>query len=213
MLPDLQSGAGLVPGSAGWCRGVPGHASPHGARSGGAGPCARLAARVFVLFVSRYHHGMNMALVERTVLPPQSSQGLGGVRAALAERVMLVGPEGQRLDLPAEVIGILRVIVDALSEGLAITIAPHHTVLSTSEAADIVGVSRPTLVRLLESGEIPFDQPGRHRRVRLADVLAYQERARRRRAAGLDQMVADAEEAGLYDLPEVPFERLPADGQ
>jgi excisionase family DNA binding protein len=156
---------------------------------------------------------MSMALVERTVLPPPSPQGLGRVRAALAERVMLVGPGGQRVDLPAEVFDILRVVVDALSEGLAITIAPHHTVLSTSEAADILGVSRPTLVRLLEAGEIPFDQPGRHRRVRLADVLAYQERGRRRRAAGLDQMVADAEDAGLYDLPEVPFERLPSSDQ
>jgi hypothetical protein len=62
-------------------------------------------------------------------------------------------------------------------------------------------------------GEIPFDQPGRHRRVRLADVLAYQERARRRRAAGLDQMVADAEGGELYDLPDAPFERLPVSGQ
>jgi excisionase family DNA binding protein len=72
--------------------------------------------------------------------------------------------------------------------------------------------ARPTLVRLLESGKIPFEQPGRHRRVRLADVLAYQERAARHRAAGLDQMVADAEDAGLYDLPsDVPFERLPTE--
>jgi excisionase family DNA binding protein len=202
-----------------WCRAVPGGVGVFRDMRARTEPAAVVRGRApvsrpfFVLFVSRYYRGMNMALVERTVLPPQSSQGLGGVRAALAERVMLVGPEGQRLDLPAEVLGILRVVVDALSEGLAITIAPHHTVLSTSEAADIVGVSRPTLVRLLESGEIPFEQPGRHRRVRLADVLAYQERARRRRAAGLDQMVADAEEAGLYDLPEVPFERLPADGQ
>lgn len=86
-------------------------------------------------------------------------------------------------------------------------------VLSTSEAADIVGVSRPTLVRLLESGEIPFEQPGRHRRVRLADVLAYRERARRQRSAALDQMVADAEDARLYDVPgAVPFERLPVEG-
>jgi excisionase family DNA binding protein len=69
---------------------------------------------------------------------------------------------------------------------------------------------RPTLVRLLESGEIPFDKPGRHRRVRLADLLAHQQRASRGRAVLLDQMVADSEDAGLYDLPgEAPFERLP----
>jgi hypothetical protein len=49
--------------------------------------------------------------------------------------------------------------------------------------------------------------------VRLADVLAYHERSRRHRAAGLDQMVADAEDAGLYGLPsDVPFERLPIEG-
>jgi excisionase family DNA binding protein len=73
---------------------------------------------------------------------------------------------------------ILRDVVD-LSQGLAITIAPHQMILSTSEAADILGVSRPTLVRLLEAGEIPFLQPVRHRRVRLADLLAYHARARR----------------------------------
>jgi hypothetical protein len=55
-----------------------------------------------------------------------------------------------------------------------------------------------------------LEQPGRHRRVRLADVLAYHERSRRHRPAGLDQMVADAEDAGLYELPsDVPYERLP----
>jgi excisionase family DNA binding protein len=115
--------------------------------------------------------------------------------------------------LPPEVFEVLREVVEALPQGLAITIAPHQMILSTSEAADILGVSPPTLVRLLEAGEIPFEQSGRHRRVRLADVLAYHERSRRHRAAGLDQMVADAEDAGLYDLPfDVPFERLPVEG-
>ena len=80
--------------------------------------------------------------------------------------------------MPPEVFEILREVVEALAQGLAITIAPHQMILSTGEAADILGVSRPTLVRLLEAGEIPFEQPGRHRRVRLADVLAYRERAR-----------------------------------
>lgn len=136
---------------------------------------------------------------------------LGGDRPG---RAALVGPGGERLELPAEVFEVLRDVVEALSRGLTITVAPHETVLSTSEAAGLLEVSRPTLVRLLETGEIPFEQPGRHRRVRLADVLAYLERAKRRRAAGLDQMAADAEDAGFYDLPDdAPAERLPVDGE
>ncbi|MGH3549318.1 MAG: helix-turn-helix domain-containing protein [Pseudonocardiaceae bacterium] len=80
--------------------------------------------------------------------------------------------------------------------------------LTTGQAADILGVSRPTLVRLLEAREIPFDKPGRHRRIRLGDLLAYQQRARRARAAGLDEMVRVSEEAGIYDLPaDASFER------
>ncbi|CRK60996.1 Excisionase [Alloactinosynnema sp. L-07] len=126
------------------------------------------------------------------------------------DRAALVAPDGSRLDVPTEVFDLLRDVLQALSQGLAITIAPSHTVLTTSEAAHLLGISRPTLVRLLESGEIPYEQPARHRRVRLQDVLAYQERARRARAAGLDEMVRDAEDHGIYDLPEdVPFERLP----
>lgn len=99
-----------------------------------------------------------------------------------------------------------------MAQGLAITVAPQHTVLTTSEAAHLLGVSRPTLVRLLEAGEIPCEQQNRHRRVRLADLLAYQERSQRARAAGLDEMVRQGEDDGLYDLPlDVPLERLPTD--
>src|SRR6266581_5904690 len=159
------------------------------------------------------------AMAERTVLPPEHPEGLTSVLALLAPQqaghATLTGPDGTRIDLPGEVFEVLREVVSALSQGLAITVAPHQTALSTSEAAQLLGVSRPTLVRLLESGEMPFDKPGRHRRVRLADLLAYQQRSRRGRAALLDQMVADSEHAGLYDLPgEVPFERLsPGDDQ
>jgi excisionase family DNA binding protein len=157
---------------------------------------------------------MSLTSIEHTVLPPAHREGLAEALAALApdrqRRAALVTSDGAALELPAEVFDVLRAVLKAMSEGLAITVAPQHTVLTTSEAADLLGVSRPTLVRLLECGEIPFDQPGRHRRVRLADVLAYQARSRRARAAFLDEMVSSSEEAGLYDLPEdVPFERLP----
>ena len=72
--------------------------------------------------------------------------------------------------------------------------------LTTSEAARLLGVSGPTVVRLLEAGEIPFERPARHRRVRLADVLAY--RAQRARSAALDEMVRVSEEGGFYELPD-----------
>jgi len=175
-----------------------------------------MATAAFVLFVSAYDCVMTTLLGERTVLPPERPERLGQVLLALrgdaTRRAVLVGPDGVRLELPAEVFEVLRDVVEALSRGLAITVAPHETVLSTSEAAGILGVSRPTLVRLLESGEIPFEQPGTHRRVRLADVLAYHERALRRRAVGLDRMVAEAEDTGFYELPDdAAVERLPAD--
>jgi excisionase family DNA binding protein len=143
-------------------------------------------------------------LPERTVLPDEPAQRMVDLLVALKAhgRPALVAADGTHIELPDELYEVLKDVVAALSQGMAITVAPQHTVLTTSQAADLLGVSRPTLVRLLEAGEIPFDKPGRHRRIRLRDLLAYQQRARRARAAGLDEMVRASEDARLYDLPE-----------
>jgi excisionase family DNA binding protein len=84
-----------------------------------------------------------------------------------------------------------------MSKGLAITLVPRHTMLTTQEAADLLGISRPTVVKLITEGEIAHEQRGRHRRLLLTDVLAYQERARTERKRHLDEMV---DEAGKHDL-------------
>lgn len=99
---------------------------------------------------------------------------------------------------------MLRDVVRALSQGLAISIAPHNTMLTTQEAADLLNISRPTLVRLLTDGEISHTMRGRHRRVMLRDVLDYRDRTRCDRRQALDQLAADAEEDSLYNLTATP---------
>jgi excisionase family DNA binding protein len=102
--------------------------------------------------------------------------------------------------IPAELYELLRDVVGALSQGMAISIAPHNTMLTTQEAADLLNISRPTLVRLLTDGEIPHSLRGRHRRVLLRDILDYSERTRTERRRALDQMAADAEDDDLYEI-------------
>lgn len=111
----------------------------------------------------------------------------------------LVIDDDHRIPLPKPVAEALREVVDSLAQGHAVTIAPHHTTLTTQEAADLLGVSRPTLVKLLEADVIPHTRPGRHRRVRLSDVLGYQHRQQLERDAALDELAAISDEAGLYD--------------
>src|SRR5215475_3267985 len=113
---------------------------------------------------------------------------------AVPARARLVAPDGSEIEVPDELYEVLRDVVEALSHGLAITIAPHNTMLTTQEAADLLNISRPTLVRLLTDGEIPYALRGRHRRVLLRDIIDYQQRTRRERRQALDQMAAHGEE-------------------
>ncbi|MEV5767896.1 helix-turn-helix domain-containing protein [Micromonospora sp. NPDC052213] len=152
---------------------------------------------------------MSNILRERTLLPPEDPAELlrfasGLKRGGQPARARLIGPDGSEIKIPDELYGVLRDVVVALSEGMAISIAPHNTLLTTQEAADLLNISRPTLVRLLTEGEIPHTMRGRHRRVLLRDVLDYQERTRQERRRTLDQMTADAEADGLYDLTDMP---------
>jgi excisionase family DNA binding protein len=91
-----------------------------------------------------------------------------------------------------------------MTAGMGVNVAPLNATLTTQEAADYLGVSRPTVVRLLDAGEIPMSRPGRHRYVRLVDLIAYAERVRKTRANALDEMAREAEAAGLYDVLDGP---------
>ncbi|MFC4128767.1 excisionase family DNA-binding protein [Nocardia rhizosphaerae] len=156
---------------------------------------------------------MTETLNERTLLPQHLEQ-LAEVRRFLETApessgvAVLRSAEGEVVALPAELVEGLRLVALALSEGKAVTVAPLHTTLTTQEAAELLGMSRPTLVKLLDTGEIPFTRPGRHRRVLLTDVLAFREYRRAERTAGLSELTRISEDLGLYDDdPAEPLRR------
>ena len=73
--------------------------------------------------------------------------------------------------------------------------------------AEFLGIARPTLVRMLERGDVPMEQPGQHRFVRLRDLVDYQERERKTRRAALDKMARDGDADGLYQATDGPPRR------
>jgi excisionase family DNA binding protein len=94
----------------------------------------------------------------------------------------LVSPDGIEVEIPASAFAALQAVVRDMAQGLTITLIPHDKELSTKEAADILNVSRPFLVKLLDRGDLPYHRVGTHRRLNVEDVLAYRElRAARRR--------------------------------
>ena len=116
----------------------------------------------------------------------------------------LVGPDGERLELPEAVFRLLKDIVRNMQLGRAIALIPENQQLTTQRAADLLGVSRPHLVKLLESGELPYHRVGSHRRIYLKDLLAYQKRRDVERKAALDRIAREAFDSGLYDRTGIP---------
>ena len=94
---------------------------------------------------------------------------------------------------------LLAKILKATSQGSPISIIPIATEMTTQAAAEFLGCSRPHLVKLLESSEIPFNKVGKHRRVRFEDLADYKKKKKEEREALLIEIMKEDEELGLYD--------------
>ncbi|KRC61058.1 hypothetical protein ASE14_08895 [Agromyces sp. Root81] len=110
-----------------------------------------------------------------------------------------MGPDNAAVELPEEIYRVLTMVVEEMRAGNAVSVVPISQRISTQEAAELLGISRPTLIRLLDAGEIPYDKPSRHRRLQLADVLTYRERSHAGTRSALDLLTAEASSLGLYE--------------
>lgn len=129
------------------------------------------------------------------------SELLDGVAHSRAKRrpsCRLVGPRGEEVTLPPAVFYVLERVAEVLARGDSVTIVPVGRELTTQQAANLLNVSRQYLVRLLDEGRIPFSRTGKHRRLRIEDVLAYRRVRDDQRRVDLDRLTALTESFGGY---------------
>ena len=104
-----------------------------------------------------------------------------------------------RVVIPAVAFRFFLDVLAELANGNAVTVAPVHAELTTQQAADILNVSRPYLIKLLDDERIPFRRVGNRRKVQLVDVIDFKRHDDVRRQKVLDELTREAEALGLYD--------------
>ena len=135
---------------------------------------------------------------ETTDLARDSATELSKLLANMPEadraRVQLDGIE---LILPRDALALLRDILTEMAQGNAVTLVPRHAELTTQEAADLLNVSRPHLIKLLEEGQIPFTRTGTHRRIRYEDLMAYKAERDRQSKEAMEELARQAQELDM----------------
>ncbi len=128
----------------------------------------------------------------------EAVRSLGEVGAPVVVRIPSKGGEGEvEVTLPGETLQLLLRILGHMANGDAVTVLPVHAELTTQQAAELLNVSRPHVVKLLDSEEIPSRKIGTHRRVLLIDLMEYKKRDMARRKEILDELTREAQEMGL----------------
>ena len=141
--------------------------------------------------------GVRMPTEAEASLALESSRLLAAcIGRGESARLRLIDGETD-VTVPVSAIHMLVDILNQMAQGNAVSLVPIHAELTTQQAADLLNVSRPFLVKQLEGGAIPFYKVGRHRRVRFSDLMASREGLDQQTADAADELAAQAQELGL----------------
>lgn len=120
-----------------------------------------------------------------------------GRRLSVRIQVLDGGKKDEAVTVPASALRLFMHLLAEMSQGNAVALIPTHAELTTQQAADLLNVSRPYVVKLLDEGKIPSRIVGKYRRVRFDDLMAFKRKDDEARAKVLDQLTAEAQELGL----------------
>jgi len=150
-----------------------------------------------------------MESIDETKKPTKEEQKAAmesyGALASTLEQIHSEYPEieieetNERIKIPLNALKLLAKILKETSQGKPISIVPIATEITTQAAAELIGCSRPHLIKLLEKGEIKFTKIGKHRRIKYQDVLEYKKRVKAEQRKLLIEIMQADEESGLYD--------------
>jgi len=110
-----------------------------------------------------------------------------------------IAETGRKIRIPVSVLRLLVQILKEISQGNPVTVVPEATEITTQAASEVLGCSRPHVVRLLEEGKIPYTKVGKHRRIRYDDLMSFKKKMKVSQKKKLQDLMKLDEESGLYD--------------
>lgn len=110
-----------------------------------------------------------------------------------------IAETGRKIRIPVSVLRLLVQILKEISQGNPVTVVPEATEITTQAASEVLGCSRPHVVRLLEEGKIPYTKVGKHRRIRYDDLMSFKKKMKVSQKKKLQDLMKLDEESGLYN--------------
>lgn len=150
-----------------------------------------------------------MKVLEQIRKPSKADQKVASESYnALASAIKQIGSEkaeieieetNEKITIPLSALQLLSDVLKAMGQGKLVSIVPIATELTTQAAAEMLGCSRPHLVKLLEEGKIAFTKVGKHRRIKFDDILKYRQQLKMQQKQHIIDIMNADEETGLYD--------------